>query len=66
MKVEELKKELEQVASRRFYLNMEEHLDFKLDKEYEEKIDKLVEELKQNKIKVIYKFGYDIEYKEVN
>ena len=66
--MKELKKELQELADRRFYLDMKshwEHKDFELDDQLLKRINEIIEEFKQNGIEVNYRNGYEIEYKEV-
>lgn len=66
--MEELKKKLQELADRRFYLDMKSHWDqedFDLDNELFKKIQNIIKEFETKGIKVNYRHGYPIEYKEI-
>lgn len=65
--IEELKKELEDLADKRFILDMKDHWereDYEWDKCLLRSINAIIEELKGFGIEINYKHGYQIEYKE--
>ena len=68
MKIEQLKKELEEAKNDKFLLGMQshwEHRDFERDSELSDTIKKLIAELEKKGIKVKYEFGYPLEYEEL-
>lgn len=67
MKIEELKKELEEIEERRFYLDMKDHWsneDYTKDDELLKRRKEIEEELKKFNIKVYSNYSHDINYKE--
>lgn len=64
-RIEELKEELESVASSLFYLDMKDHFDredYETYDKYEEKIKEIIKKLEDLGIKVDYRLGYGIKY----
>ena len=67
-RIEELKKELQELADRRFMLDMKDRWtseDYERNDEMFNRIKEIIEELKQLGIETNYRHGYEIEYKEI-
>lgn len=66
--METLKRKLQELTDKKFYLAMQDHWeneDYEYNEELSNKINNIIEEFKTNGIEVKYQLGYKIEYNKI-